>query len=144
MSTTDQHRTTLSSRKFVVSVTAGAVAIAATAAVFLAANRPSTAAGAVVGGGLVLVLMVVSRLRAVRRAAGAGPASRIGAGVGDERDRGILTTALATTGYASFLTLGGASIAVLLGASAVTVITVALFAQIGVLAVAFGVASRRG
>jgi hypothetical protein len=144
MWTTDTRTTRLTTTKFVSALAAAAFVIGALSVMFLALDRPDSARGAVVGGGLVVALLVLARWRAVRRSSDAGSAARIGAGAGDERDRLIMMRALATTGYASFVTLTGASIAVLAGADGIATVAIAMFVQVGVLAVAFAVAARRG
>jgi predicted Kef-type K+ transport protein len=67
----------------------------------------------------------------------------VGAGIGDERDRTIMTQALATTGYVSFLTLTGLCVALVCGAGALPSATIAMFFQIGVFVAAFAVHARR-
>ena len=143
MSTTDFCGTRAGSARFLLTLAGSALVVAALAVALTAVGHPDTASGAVIGGGMAIGLAVVARYRAVRRADVAGPGSRIGAGVADERDRRILTAALATTGYASFLTLTGTSVAVAAGMDPIAVVGVATFVQIGVLALAFVVAARR-
>jgi hypothetical protein len=144
MSTTDQPRATTFSMRFLVWLGIGALAIVATVIAVLAAGHPEAVGPAVVGGGLGLVYTVLARVRATRRADVAGPAARIVARMGDERDHRIMEWALARTGYASLWTVGAAVVAAFLGADAGVVVAALFVTQLLVFAVSFGIALRRG
>ncbi len=135
---------TLSSRRFFLACALGLTAVGILWLVFTLAGQPDTAAGALVGGVLVLVLATVARWRASRRAPSeVGSASRTLVGIADERDKAILTAALAWVGLAAFLANAVGLAALAVGADASSVIGVIEAFLIAVLVAAFVVLARR-
>jgi len=145
MWTTDRPSTAaIPATRFLAALVSGVVAVGVAALVFAAIGHPDSARGAVVGGSAMIALFVALRWRAVHRADAAGPAARVGAGVGDERDRAIMTQALATTGAFSFVTITGLCVALVCGAPALPAVTIAAFVHYGVFVAAFALHARRG
>ncbi|QHT55062.1 hypothetical protein GXP71_02470 [Cellulomonas sp. H30R-01] len=151
MSTTDQPAATpptapaRSTRvPFVAALVASGVAVTALYVVFLALDQPDTAHGVLVGGASAVTLLVAARWRSTRRAARAGTAARVGAGLGDERDRGILSGALAFVGLAAFLSIAGGLVAIAAGADPAAVLGVIEWLLLLVLVVSFVTLDRRG
>ena len=132
MTTSDPGRTpaprrTLSERNFAIACASGLVAVSLLALAFTRAGQPDTAAGALAGGGTVVVLAVVVRWLARRRGSDGG-FSRAVLGTVDERDSAILTEALSWVGYAAFLGNTVGMVAVALGADGQSVLgAIALF-----------------
>jgi hypothetical protein len=133
-----------SSTHFVAAFTAGAVAVAAIAAVYASLGDTETALGALTGGGFVLLLMIGARWRSTRRPASAGTAARLGAGLPDERDRTIVTGALSLVGAASFLFASAGLACVVAGLDAAAVLGVMVIALAATFVVALVVLERRG
>ena len=143
MSTTDTHRTTRPSR-FTVELISTTLMTIVMVIVFLAVGRPMFAVATVSGWGVGIGYLLLARWRTVRNADSSGIVARVSAFVGDERDRRLTTKALASTGYASFLTVTAAVFAAILGASAIAIAFGAFVAQCVVFLIAFVVAVRRG
>jgi hypothetical protein len=144
MWTPDSSRlTTATTKQLVAAVALGALAVVVAAVGFTAVGHPASARGAIFGGGAMIPLLVALRWRAAHRPGEAGTVARVGAGLGDERDRAILTFALAAGGLFAFVTLWALSFAILCGASPVPSVAVASVAQVGVFVVAFAVRARR-
>ena len=134
----------LSDGRFLVACAFGLVAVGALSLVFTLAGQPDTAAGALVGGGAVIVLAVVVRWRPRRRGPSSdGGFSRTLLGTTDERDKAILTASLAWVGLTAFLANAIGLAAVALGADGSTVIGAIEALLIAVLVGAFVVLSRR-
>ena len=134
----------LSDGRFLVACAFGLVAVGALSLVFTLAGQPDTAAGALVGGGAVIVLAVVVRWRARRRGPSSdGGFSRTLLGTTDERDKAILTASLAWVGLTAFLANAIGLAAVALGADGSTVIGAIEALLIAVLVGAFVWLSRR-
>ena len=104
-----------------LSCAAALVAVGLLWLTFTLAGQPDTAAGALVGGAVVVALAVVVRWRARRRGAAAdGGFGRTLLGAADERDKTILTASLAWVGLAAFLANAVGLAAVALGADGST------------------------
>ena len=146
MTTSDSQRTparrTLSDRNFVIACASGLVAVGLLALAFTRAGQPDTAAGALAGGGTVVVLAVVVRWLARRRGSDGG-FSRAVLGTVDERDKAILTEALSWVGYAAFLANTVAMAAVALGADGQSALGAVTFFLLAVLVGALVLLSRR-
>jgi len=132
-----------SSSRFVAAFVAGTVAIAVTSAVFFALDQPDTALGAITGGSFVLLLLIGARWRSTRRPATAGTASRVGAGVPDERDKSIVTGALSLVGAVSFLLASAGLTCVMAGLDAAAVLTFMILALALTFVVSFVALERR-
>ncbi|WBB88824.1 hypothetical protein [Verrucosispora sp. WMMC514] len=91
--------------------------------------------------GLLAILLMAWRLS--KRPDRATTFERAWTQTGDERDDAVLTRALAVLGLAAFPLTAASAIAVALGAEPLIVLTMLLFAQIGVGGVAFPVINRR-
>jgi hypothetical protein len=150
MTTSEPHlsppppRPSASPRRFLLMCACALVAVGVVWLVFTLAGQADTAAGAVVGGGVVVVLAVVVRWRALRVGpSGVGSAGRALLGATDERDNVILSASLAWVGVAAFVANAVGLVAVALGADGSTVIGAIEVALIGVLVAAFVVLSRR-
>lgn len=145
MPTTDRSRTaTLTGFGYVVALAVAVVAVGAIAIAFALLGETDTAQGALVGGAVTIVLLVVARWRATRRSARAGSAARVAGGLADERDRAIMGQALAVTGNASFLVLAVGSVIAVAGADALALLASLMVVQVAVLVVSFVVLQRRG
>ena len=134
----------LSDRRFLASCGAALVAVGLRWLAFTLAGQPDTAAGALVGGGLVVAVALAIRWRARRR--GASPEGGVGRallGTADERDKTIQTASLAWVGLAAFLANAIGLAAVALGADGSTVIGAIEATLLVVLVVAHVVLSRR-
>ncbi|GIJ06839.1 hypothetical protein ACFFMR_07545 [Micromonospora andamanensis] len=91
--------------------------------------------------GLLAILLMAWRLR--KRPERATTFERAWSQTGDERDDAVLTRALAVLGLAAFPLTAASAIAVAIGAEPMIVLTLLLFAQIGIGGVAFPVINRR-
>jgi len=135
---------TISDRRFFLSCAAALLAVGLLWLTFTLAGEPDTAAGALVGGGLVVAVAVVVRWRARRRGAAAdGGFGRTLMGAADERDKAILTASLAWVGLAAFLANAVGLAAVALGADGSTVIGAIEAVLLVVLVAALLTLSRR-
>ena len=135
---------TISDRRFFFSCAAALLAVGLLWLTFTLAGEPDTAAGALVGGGLVVAVAVVVRWRARRRGAAAdGGFGRTLLGAADERDKAILTASLAWVALAAFLANAVGLAAVALGADGSTVIGAIEAVLLVVLVAALLTLSRR-
>ncbi|GAB3849953.1 hypothetical protein GCM10029963_35370 [Micromonospora andamanensis] len=91
--------------------------------------------------GLLAILLMAWRLS--KRPERATTFERAWSQTGDERDDAVLTRALAVLGLAAFPLTAASAIAVAIGAEPMIVLTLLLFAQIGIGGVAFPVINRR-
>ena len=119
------------------------LALIAIAAVLFAQDDPSTAAGVLTGGGIVVVGGLIGGWRARKRAEVAGTASRVFGGASDERDRTVHSGAAAVTGIAALGLASIGSLAVTLGLDAELVVRWLPFLLIATFAGAFWVINRR-
>jgi len=147
MTTSEPQRTTrqprtVSDRRFFLSCAAALVAVGLLWLTFTLAGEPDTAAGALVGGALVVAVAAVVRWRARRRGADGG-FGRTLLGAADERDKAILTASLAWVGLAAFLANAVGLAAVALGADGSTVIGAIEAVLLVVLVAALLTLSRR-
>lgn len=126
-----------------VGMASSAVALVALYALLHDRAPGDSAAGALTGGGAVLLAACVARWRTVRRARTAGTAARIGGYALDERDDHVLTRTLAVVGGIAIVASALASTAVLLGADAEVVVGVLPLVLLGTLGVTFVVVDRR-
>ena len=148
MTTSEPQRTTrqprtVSDRRFFLSCAAALVAVGLLWLTFTLAGEPDTAAGALVGGALVVAVAVVVRWRARRRGTADGGFGRTLLGAADERDKAILTASLAWVGLAAFLANAVGLAAVALGADGSTVIGAIEAVLLVVLVAALLTLSRR-
>jgi hypothetical protein len=95
------------------------------------------------GAAFGLVIAAVVGWRISRSPERATTFERAWTQTGDERDDALLTRALAVLGLLAFPLTAVAAIAIALGATVEMMIALLLFAEIGVLAIAFAVISRR-
>jgi hypothetical protein len=116
-------RRILSTRRFLISCASAVVAVGALWLAFTVAGEPDTAAGALVGGGGVIALLVTVRWRARRTGAPADSGlGRTLLGTADERDKTIFNSSLAYVGLAALLANAAGMAAVALGADGAMVI----------------------
>lgn len=135
---------TLSTRRFLVSCASAVVAVGALWLAFTVAGEPDTAAGALVGGGGVIALLVTVRWRARRKGAPADSGlGRTLLGTADERDKTIFSSSLAHVGLAALLANAAGMAAVALGADGAMVIGAIEWVLVAVLIGSSLVLSRR-
>jgi len=136
-------RRTLSTGRLLIGAGAGVLAVGALWLAFTLAGEPDTAAGALVGGGGVIVLMAVVRWRAARQGTATSGFGRALLGTADERDRTISSSSLAYVGIAAFLANAFGLAAVALGADGAMVIGAIEWFLLAVLVGSSMVLSRR-
>lgn len=132
------------STKSTVAKLAGGIAAAATLTVIAivahAAGHDDFARGAVIGGAITLVAVVILWIRGAR----GGAAARLASGVADERERRLFRDAGADAAIAMFAAAIGGSIWALFDAPAIAVAGIVLWAGLITFVASAVVRARRG
>jgi hypothetical protein len=124
----------------VAGILAGAAAITLVAIIGYVTNHDSFAKGAIIGGGVMLVVMVVLSSRAARGTT----AAHIATGTADERERRIFREAAADAGLAMFAAAVCCAVWSLFDAEAIAVAGVLLWTGLLTWGVSMIVRVRRG